>query len=81
MKQYIMLKCLNCGHLFKSNVNTKATRCHKCGKSSFLQVDKINEAAVADIEILKQDFVKFREFTMEVLQKLLDRIKALEARK
>jgi len=52
-----MLKCLNCGHIFKSNIKTEQTRCSSCGKASFIQVDKINEAVVADIEILKKQML------------------------
>ena len=65
-----MLKCLNCGHLFKSNIATKATRCSACGKASFLQVDKINEAVVADIQILKKQIII-----------ISDRLAALEGQK
>lgn len=60
MIDYVMLKCRNCGHMFKSNVTTKQTRCSKCGKSSFIKVDAINEAALTEIKIL-QDQVKILE--------------------
>ena len=54
MKQYLMIKCLNCGHLFKSAVDTERTRCSKCGKSKLIQVSATEESVISDMELLKK---------------------------
>ena len=52
MKQYIMMKCQNCGHSVKSSVDTVRTRCSKCGKSKFIQVNAIEDFVISDVELL-----------------------------
>lgn len=49
-----MIKCLNCGHLFKSAVDTERTRCSKCGKSKLIQVSATEESVISDMELLKK---------------------------
>jgi len=52
LKQYIMMKCQNCGHSVKSSVDTVRTRCSKCGKSKFIQVNVIEDFVISDVELL-----------------------------
>ncbi len=52
MKQYIMMRCQNCGHSVKSSVDTVRTRCSKCGKSKFIQVNAIEDFVISDVELL-----------------------------
>ncbi|MCG7847744.1 MAG: hypothetical protein MIO93_01005, partial [ANME-2 cluster archaeon] len=54
LKQYIMMKCQNCGHSVKSSVDTVRTRCSKCGKSKFIQVNAIEDLVISDVELLEK---------------------------
>jgi len=54
LKQYLMMKCLNCGHAFKSAVDTERTRCSKCGKSKLIHISATEESIISDMELLKK---------------------------
>jgi len=68
LKQYLMMKCMNCGHLFKSSVNTVRTRCSKCKKSKLIQVSAIEESIHSDVELLKNKVTTLEKFIKNNMQ-------------
>lgn len=68
MKQYLMMKCLNCGHSFKSSVDTVRTRCSKCNKSKLIQVSAIEESVISDVELLKKRVTALEKFIKNNMQ-------------
>jgi len=68
VKQYLMIKCLNCGHSFKSAVDTVRTRCSKCGKSKLIQVSAIEESVISDVELLKKRANTLENFIQNNMQ-------------
>gem|GEM_PF-4704621 len=68
MKQYIMMKCQNCGHSVKSSVDTLRTRCSKCGKSKFIQVNAIEDFVISDVELLKNRVIALENLIQNNIQ-------------
>ena len=68
MKQYLMMKCLNCGHSFKSNVDTVRTRCSQCGKSKLIQVSALEESVISDVELLNKRVTVLEKFIKNNMQ-------------
>ena len=68
MKKYLMMKCLNCGHSFKSSVDTVRTRCSQCGKSKLIQVSAIEESVISDVELLKKRVTVLEKFIKNNMQ-------------
>ena len=62
------MKCLNCGHSFKSSVDTVRTRCSKCGKSKLIQVSAIEESVISDVELLKKRVTVLEKFIKNNMQ-------------
>jgi predicted nucleic acid-binding Zn-ribbon protein len=68
LKQYIMMKCQNCGHSVKSSVDTLRTRCSKCGKSKFIQVNAIEDFVISDVELLKNRVIALENLIQNNIQ-------------
>jgi len=68
LKQYIMMKCQNCGHSVKSSVDTTRTRCTKCGKSKFIQVNAIEDFVISDVELLKNRVIALENLIQNNIQ-------------
>jgi len=68
LKQHVMMKCQNCGHSVKSSVDTKRTRCSKCGKSKFIQVNPIEDFVISDVELLKNRVIALENLIQNNIQ-------------